>query len=188
MLHVLGLRARVQDYAHGDAPSSATWPRRGPNGRARGATCWGPDGARQGAPPGGRTEAARWGGRAGAACRRVGQGCRAPGGSDREVARLEERAVQGGRVPGREEGWRGEERRREGERGGAHLGARRSTTTVHRITPRAREVEEREREVAAREKKMREAGGRAHGGRAPRARQCLDRVRPRAGQKIHCSH
>jgi hypothetical protein len=40
------------------------------------------------------------------------------------------------------------------ERGGeAHLGIQRSAATVHRITPRAREVEEREREVAAREKK-----------------------------------
>jgi hypothetical protein len=47
------------------------------------------------------------------------------------------------------------ERKGDEKRGGAHLGIRRSAATVHRITPRAREVEEREREVAAREKKMR---------------------------------
>jgi hypothetical protein len=54
-------------------------------------------------------------------------------------------------------------REREGERGReerggeAHLGIRRSATTVHRITPRAKEVEEREREreVATWGKKLR---------------------------------
>jgi hypothetical protein len=44
---------------------------------------------------------------------------------------------------------------REKRGGEANLGARRSAATIHRITPRAREVEEREREVAAWEKKMR---------------------------------
>jgi hypothetical protein len=42
-----------------------------------------------------------------------------------------------------------------GGRGEANLGIRRSAATVHRITPRAKEVEEREREVVARETKMR---------------------------------
>jgi hypothetical protein len=52
-------------------------------------------------------------------------------------------AARGGRKGGRRE-----------ERG-AHLGIRRSAATIHRITPRAKEVEEREREVVVREKKMR---------------------------------
>ena len=56
--------------------------------------------------------------------------------------------------------------RKEGEErgGGAHLGIRRSAETIHRITPRAKEVEEREREVVAREKKMRLREEGAHGG------------------------
>jgi hypothetical protein len=58
--------------------------------------------------------------------------------------------------------------RGEGKRGGAHLGIRRSAATVHQITPRAREVEEREREVAAREKKNeRERRGCTWGCEAP---------------------
>jgi hypothetical protein len=83
---------------------------------------------RIGSRTGDQTGRPRAGGRAG--------GC-VPGGSDREAAR------------------RGERKEGEKMRGGAHLGARRSAATIHRITPRAREVEEREREVAAREKKMR---------------------------------
>jgi hypothetical protein len=75
--------------------------------------------------------------------------------------------------------------RKEGEErgGGAHLGIRRSEATVHRITPRPREVEERE--VAAREKKMKERGG-AHGGRGRQGRD-WSWVGSRAEQKIHYS-
>jgi hypothetical protein len=74
----------------------------------------------------------------------AGQGGRAA----REVAQAREGARGGGRK---------RERRRDGERRGGGGGStpRVSTiaTTVHRITPREKEVEERE--VAARETKMR---------------------------------
>jgi hypothetical protein len=53
-------------------------------------------------------------------------------------------AAPRGRAGGRAHGERGRrERRGEGKGGGAHLGIRRSAATVHRMTPRAREVEER---------------------------------------------
>jgi hypothetical protein len=76
--------------------------------------------------------------------------------------------------PGRGPLARGE--RKEGEdrggEGGAHLGIRRLAATVHRITPRAKEVEEREREVVAWEKKNEKErrGGHRGGGRQGRAR------------------
>jgi hypothetical protein len=56
-----------------------------------------------------------------------------------------------------QEAARGREERRERrgdvKRGGAHLGARRSAITVHRITPRAKQVEEREWELLHRKRK-----------------------------------
>jgi hypothetical protein len=77
-------------------------------------------------------------------------------------------AAPRGRAGGRAHGERGRRERR-GE-AGAHLGIRRSAETIHRITPRAKEVEEREREVVAREKKMRLREEGAHGGWGARGR------------------
>jgi hypothetical protein len=87
--------------------------------------------------------ARRGGGCQGRARPGVDRGCATRGGTPR--GRRDQRTVR----PGREE--EGEERGR--ERGGKKLTSGldgRSEATVHRITPRASEVEEREREVAAR--------------------------------------
>jgi hypothetical protein len=96
----------------------------------QGCACRGPDWGHAGRAVPGAREAA-WG------------GAKGPRGDHAQGRRRRPGGARGGRKGGRRE-----------ERG-AHLGIRRSAATIHRITPRAKEVEEREREVVVREKKMR---------------------------------
>jgi hypothetical protein len=128
-------------------------------GRARGATLDRARGEAAGPPLG--TQGARrttGGGGGGAEPRR--EPCPGAVPDRREGGRREGRAGRAGRAAHWEREGEGGREARGGE---AHFGIRRSVTTVHRITPRAREVEVREREVAAREKKMKERGGGAWG-------------------------
>jgi hypothetical protein len=80
------------------------------------------------------------------------QGRRAAGGGARPGRG---RAAKEGARPGRERGGREEEGEERGREGGSSPWGSTIVATVHRITPRAKEVEEREREIAAWETKMR---------------------------------
>jgi hypothetical protein len=131
------------------------------------------------APGGAHTGARRGhgGGRAGGA---AGEGRAGGRGGGRAGAARRARA-------GKREGEGGRE-----ERGGeAHLGIRRPATTVHRITPRAREVEERWKRGRGKllhgKRKMRGRGEGAHmGGRGARGRALgPGPVGPRAGDPLH---
>jgi hypothetical protein len=137
----IGLRA------HGAAPGEPRGPRERAGRGRTGDRGEGAQGRRRGGPHWGTSARARGGAAGRAALGHLGDGARAG-------------RPRGGHV-GEREGEGGREERGEED----HLRIRRSAATGHRITPRAREVEEREREVAAREKKMRERGGvHAHGG------------------------
>jgi hypothetical protein len=154
--------------AHGAMPDcargEAARPPWGTQGAVPGAA---PEGPRWTAP-GGRRPDRRWARRGRAGPLRGGGGgaepprepCPGAVPDRREGGRREGRAGRAGRAAHWEREGEGGREARGGE---AHFGIRRSVTTVHRITPRAREVEVREREVAAREKKMKERGGGAWG-------------------------
>eukprot|EP00267_Zea_mays_P053266 XP_020406379.1 rRNA 2'-O-methyltransferase fibrillarin-like [Zea mays] len=154
-------------------------------GGATGKGAWGATGEGLGGHGEGRAGGRRGGPRAGAAGQNMQGGARE--GRAGVPRRGRARKAPRGRTACRErEGEGGRE-----ERGGeAHLGIRRSATTIHRITPRAREVEETEREVAVREKKTERErrggthGGKGHQGRAPGPSQ----VGSGHGLEIQCTH